>query len=113
MGQLNALTVARASLQATGLDQILIAQDMFQLADKNIAVIKFFFLIESAIHENAVKFDLEHHFSGTTTIPGTRSHHSFLPVSHIGIEIKRISAREISAIWLSQDLKQMRSRSLI
>ena len=87
--------VARASLQATTTEQILTPTELFTWADTNIHGIKFFFISTDAIKIHESTFALEEHYSAVKTIPGTRSHHSFVPISINSLLMKRISADSI------------------
>lgn len=84
--------VARASLQATTSNQILNPHQMFKWATANISGIRFFFMSSADIQENAKSHNLESRFSSIKTIPGTRSHHSFITKGHNSIEMRRLSA---------------------
>ena len=87
--------VARASLQATVNNQILTAEEMYKWAVENIKAVKFFFLTSNDIKENTNKYDLEQRYSAAKTITGTRSHHSFIPVSNVKMEMRRVSTDNI------------------
>ena len=84
--------VAKASLQATVTNQILTPQQMFAWADQNIAGIKYLYVSEKDIAKNFQDFDLEERYARCKTIPGTRSHHSFIPISETALEMKRLSS---------------------
>jgi len=83
--------VARASLQATTSNQILNPDQMFKWVTANISGISFFFKSSVDIQENSKSYNLESRFSSIKTIPGTRSHHSFIRKGHNGIEMRRLS----------------------
>ena len=84
--------VAKASLQQTTTNQILTPKEMFEWASKNISGINFFYVTTEEISNNAAKFDLATRFSSAKTLPGTRSHHSFIPTSNVELRMKRVSA---------------------
>lgn len=90
--------VARASLQAATTDQILTPQQLFEWAVANIHGIKFFFVSTKDIHLHESSFALEERYSTVKTIPGTRSHHSFVPTACDSLEMKRISADSMCSI---------------
>lgn len=83
--------VARASLQAPEKDQILTPFQMFTWADQHIKGIKYIYVSESEVLSNVHHFDLQNRYSKCKTIPGTRSHHSFIPRSDNVVEMRRIS----------------------
>ena len=87
--------VARASLQATVENQILSVEEMYKWATGNIQGIHFFYVTSEDIQQNASVFNLEHRFSTAKTVVGTRSHHSFIPLSSTQMEMRRISADQI------------------
>ena len=84
--------VARASLQAATAEQILTPPDLFSWAVTNIHGIKFIFVSADAIKNHESTFALEQRYSLVQTIPGTRSHHSFVSLSRNSMSMKRISA---------------------
>lgn len=84
--------VARASLQAATSNQILNPCQMFKWVTANISGIRFFFISSVDIQENTKSYHLESRFSSIKTIPGTRSHHSFIRKGHNDIEMRRLSA---------------------
>lgn len=71
--------VARASLQAATTDQILTPAEFFAWAVKNIHGISFFFVSSEDIKQHELRYALEERYSTSKTIPGTRSHHAFVP----------------------------------
>ena len=83
--------VARASLQAVTNNQILTPSQMFTWANQNIKGIKFFYVSSDDVQANAEQFQLEDRFSSSKTVSGTRSHHSFVPVSSSKLEMRRLS----------------------
>jgi len=90
--------VARASLQATSSNQILTPQELYTWASKNISGISFFFVSAEDIKQHEVRFCLEERYSKIKTIPGTRSHHAFLPTPEGSLQMKRVSADAIYTI---------------
>ena len=86
--------VARASLQAPHKDQILTPFQMFTGADLHITGIKYIFVSESEVLKNAHHFDLHNRYSECKTVPGTRSHHSFIPINENVVEMRRVSFDE-------------------
>ena len=81
--------VTKASLQATVTNQILTPQHMFALA---IAGIKYLYIREKDIAKNLQDFAHEERYARCKTILGTRSHHSFIPISETVLEMKRLSS---------------------
>ena len=110
--------VTRASLQAPRQGQILDSETFFQWCRKNILGIEFKFVSSTQIrqHSQAISDRL-----GTgRTIPGTRSHHKFVPTSD-GLKMFRLSADELSTTVSREksttainnsDLKPICSRSV-
>ncbi|XP_071950769.1 uncharacterized protein [Antedon mediterranea] len=80
--------VARASLQATETNQILKADDMYRWVCDHIQGIKFFFVTDEQIQLNKEKYDLDTRYALSKTIAGTRSHHSFVPISESKLEMR-------------------------
>jgi hypothetical protein len=64
---------------------------MFEWAQKNITGIKFLFESTQEVEKHTEIKELEQRYSVIKTIPGTRSHHCFLPVSHSELQMRRIS----------------------
>lgn len=87
--------VARASLQATNCNQILTASNMFQWSHKNIKGVQFLFVSSEDISQHEKDFKLEERYTEAKTVSGTRSHHSFIPVSSHTLEMRRISQDSI------------------
>ena len=81
--------VTKASLQTTVTNQILTPQQMFACA---IAGIKYQYISEKDIAKNFQYFALKERHARCKTIPCTRSHHSFIPISETVLEIKRLSS---------------------
>jgi hypothetical protein len=90
--------VARASLQAATTDQILTPEQLFHWAVANIHGIQFFYVSADEIQQHESSLKLEERYSAVKTIPGTRSHHSFVPVSVDTIEMRRISTDNICSV---------------
>ena len=82
--------VARASLQATEKNHILSPIKMYNWAKENITGIHFFYV--SKEEAEAHRDSLKEKFSMIQTIPGTRSHHRFVPVSHNCLQLSLLSA---------------------
>ena len=95
--------VTKTSLQATVTSQILTPQHMFALA---IAGIKHLYINEKDIAKNFQDFAHEERYARCKTIPGTRSHHSFIPISETVLEMKRF-LRMLLATNFLLDLKNM------
>lgn len=83
--------VARASLQAAMENQITTPVQMFEWAQKNITGIQFQFVSTQDVEKHIESKELEQRYSALKTIPGTRSHHCFLPLSHSELQMRRIS----------------------
>ena len=81
--------VTKTSLQATVTNQILNPQHMFALA---IAGIKYLYINEKDIAKNFQDFAHKERYARCKTIPSTRSHHSFIPISKTVLEMKRLSS---------------------
>ena len=81
--------VTKTSLQATVTSQILTPQYMFALA---IAGIKYLYINEKDIAKNFQGFAHEELYARCKTNPGTRSLHSFIPISETVLEMKRLSS---------------------
>ena len=79
----------KTSLQATVTSQILTPQHMFAVA---IAGIKYLYINENDIAKNFQDFAHEERYDTCKTIPGTRSLHSFIPISETVLEMKRLSS---------------------
>ena len=62
---------------------------MFALA---IAGIKYPYISEKDIAKNFQDFANEERYARCKAIPGTRSHHSFIPISETVLEMKRLSS---------------------
>ena len=62
---------------------------MFALA---IAGIKYLYICEKDIAKNFQDFAHKVRYARCKTIPGTRSHHSFIPISETVVEINRLSS---------------------
>ncbi|KAJ8029098.1 hypothetical protein HOLleu_28419 [Holothuria leucospilota] len=96
--------VARASLKATVTDQILTAKDTFDWSVTNIQGIHFTFVSTDDIAQNAVTFDLENRYASVKTVPGTRSHHAFIPITESTFHMHHISTDIIhSSVNMAQN----------
>ena len=62
---------------------------MFALA---IVGIKYLYINEKDIAKNFHDFAHEKRYARCQAIPGTRSHHSFIPISETVLEMKRLSS---------------------
>ena len=76
---------------------------MFKWVTENISGIRFLFISSQNIQENSKSYDLESRFSTIKTIPGTRSHHSFITKEHNSIEMRRLSADGIGTTIVLTD----------
>jgi len=81
---------ARASLQAVTTNHILTPEQLFTWSQTNIIGIKFFYISKAEIDIHAK--DQEKRFATAKTIPGTRSHHCFVPTPGGQLKMFRISA---------------------
>ena len=81
--------VARGSLQATTGNYILNPKELFSWASGNISGIEMLFVSGEEIEK--CEKTLESRLSASKTIAGTRSHHSFVPISSDSLKIWRIS----------------------
>jgi hypothetical protein len=95
--------VARASLQATVTDQILTAKQMFDWAYQHITGITFFYVSDDDVNANTQRFQLEERYASSKTISGTRSHHSFVPISMHKMEMRRLSTDNLYKTVLMSD----------
>jgi hypothetical protein len=84
--------VARASLQAPVSEQILTPQELFSWSVAHIQGITFLYVSSEGIQRAELTFGLEERYAAAKTIPGTRSHHAFIPISCERMRMKRISA---------------------
>ncbi len=80
---------AAYSLKATSSDHILTPQDLFRWASDNISGIHFVFVSKDSVEES--KPDQDARFEHAKTIPGTRSHHVFVPTVDGNLKLGRIS----------------------
>ena len=60
-----------------------------------IAGIKYLYINEKDIAKNFQDFAYEERYARCKIIPGTRSHHSFIPISETVLEIKRLSTNVV------------------
>ncbi|KAG1652092.1 Sorting nexin-13 [Nymphon striatum] len=67
---------------------------MFKWAEQYVTGITFFFISADDVVKNAESFGLDARYSVSKTVTGTRSHHSFVPVSVDEIQMRRVSADE-------------------
>jgi hypothetical protein len=81
--------VANASLQRTSNNQILTPLAMFNYCSENIEGIKFIYITKETLKE--ARNALSGRFEKTTTVPGTRSFHEFIPVDEKTVEVKYCS----------------------
>ena len=79
-----------ASLQATTGNHILNAKELFSWAKANISGIEMLFVSGEEIEK--CEKTLEPRLNASKTIAGTRSHHSFVPISSHSLKIRRISS---------------------
>ena len=106
--------VARASLQATTDKQILTPQELFSWCVKNIQGISFLYVSTEDIQSNEEKFGLENRYALVKTIPGTRSHHAFIPTLEDCLDMKRISADSThSLIRLHSGSHELRDTTIV
>jgi len=92
----------RASLQQISTSHILTPEQLFSWAQSNISGIHVFFVPVSDVELNRAK--LSARFELSKTIPGTRSHHSFIPVNSCELRISRISGENNSTIVRANDM---------
>ena len=79
-------------------DQILTPLQLFEWAVANILGIQFFFVSTEDIQSHESVFALEERYWSIKTIPGTRSHHSFVPISSDSMQMRRISADTVQSV---------------
>ena len=94
--------VARASLQATKEVQILTPIDMYDWSSQHIPGIQFLYISADDIENHETKFKLADRYDTVKTIPGTRSHHAFIPGCDNILTMKRISADAIHSSFQFQ-----------
>ncbi|XP_065669184.1 uncharacterized protein LOC136088691 [Hydra vulgaris] len=82
--------VARASLQSLN-DPIDTPSKMYSWCVQHVKGISFFFVDKVSIETHTTNFNLEERYRSCSTIPGTRNHHSFIPMSLTSIKIRRVS----------------------
>ena len=80
---------ARASLQRPYEEQIMTPYQLFEWASSNVPGITFCYCSTEEYEEQ--KVHVEERFLKTRTIPGTRKHHSFMPLSKETIMVKEYS----------------------
>ena len=64
---------------------------MFHWCKEKISGIKFFYASKAATGIHCSMFQLEARYARCSKIPGTRSHHSFIPASSTNLIMKRLS----------------------
>ena len=82
---------ARASLQATTEKHILTPTDLFNWADKNIKNVHFIWVGKGEVEKNSTA--LYGRFASSSTVPGTRDNHSFVPVGSTRLQVSRVSGQ--------------------
>lgn len=90
--------VARASLQATTTGQILTPKDLHAWASEHILGITFFYVGSEEIKQHELIYALEDRYMAVKTIPGTRSHHAFVPNPDGTLQMKRVSSDAIYSV---------------
>lgn len=83
--------VAWASLQMIDGGCIDTPQQMFNWCCKSITGINFCFISNDHVSNNVTNFKLEERYSQCMTVPGTKSHHSYIPQGYSMLQIRRIS----------------------
>ena len=96
--------VGRASLQATTVGHILTASQMYDWSCANINGIKFFYISMADVIQNEKNFDLPARFETAAKLTGTRSHHSFIPISSNSLNMKRISTDDHYTVMGTEQL---------
>lgn len=84
----------RASLQASPVNSILTAEQLFNWSKQNIKNIEFFYF-SSKLHET-VKRRLKSRFDNAQAVPKIQSKHTFIPVSDTELKIKTYSSAKES-----------------
>lgn len=79
---------------------------MYKWACEHIKGIKFFSVSDEQVQCNTVKYDLDARYASSKTIPGTRSHHSFVPISACKLEMRRLSTDDICSTIILSDHDQ-------
>jgi hypothetical protein len=86
---------ARSSLQHTTDNHILTPVELYEWSQSNVHGITFFYVSLTDVEQH--RPSLLKRFANAGTIPGTRSHHCFIPTSTSELRISRISADENGA----------------
>jgi len=106
--------VARASLQATSDGQILTPVDLYGWAKEHISGITFYYVSTDDIIQHEARLQLPERYASVKTIPGTRSHHTFIPCNDGTLIMKRISSDELhSRIVLYEAQAQTRQSDVV
>ena len=90
-GTIKRLT-ARASLQRPKDNQILSAEEMFKFCEAEIDGIVCTFIKSETVIE--VRQQMQERYASANTLPGTRTYHQFIPLSHSKIGAKYVSEEE-------------------
>ncbi|KAG1653475.1 hypothetical protein GQR58_025548 [Nymphon striatum] len=97
---------ANASLRATVNNQILTPKDLYNWAITNIKGVKSIYINSEEIIAHVNLFQLETGYSMAKTVPGTRSHHCFIPQEdNLTIHMKRI--------WIDQHFTKYRFNKVV
>jgi len=84
----DALSIA-LGLQRTLSEQIMTPQQLFQWCQSSVSGITFFFVPSAVVSEHLVA--QTERFAQYKTVPGTREHHQFIPLSHTRLQMARVS----------------------
>ena len=95
--------VARASLQAPVEKQIMTPKVMYDWANENIAGITFLYMTAACVEKHCTDLSLEARYANVKTVPGTRSHHCFIPITTTQLQMRRLSSDVIYSSVLLGD----------
>ena len=71
-------------------NQIITVTGMYDWCEENIKNINFIFVPEEEISNHIEKYKLEERYEGSNKVEGSRSHHSYIPISE-NLKMRRIS----------------------
>ncbi|KAJ8038187.1 hypothetical protein HOLleu_19193 [Holothuria leucospilota] len=84
---------------------------MYSWAVKNIDGVKFFtYISDEDVKTNAEAHNLEERYRASKTISGTRSHHSFVPISESTMQMLRLSGDDL---WTTVSLGENSSHNAV
>ena len=102
---------ANASLRAAVTDQILTPEQLFLWAKENINSVTMYYVTEGDIISHEGKYDLKVCYNGEQTVPGTCSHHYFIPDGD-SLIVTRISSDTINNVHKFNDPKLLQNPTI-